>query len=266
MPVCRGVGGGPAGCVTTWSGSGAAGSRLGTTASSNARGGSSTLVDASEVEMFPHGPPEPAEPYRTRSAERTRMARGIMVYPDVTSRGEPLRVSKVRPIGEVPGARTIRRSTLRLQPMRPVESDAPVNPAGVRHCAHHDEHVVDVVCFDGARSHRRGEPLPSSSSVPSSSASPFKTSRSLDAPSTPTLSTNPVRSIVRICETLTTLARGRPASPRLRRIFPGMTPSLRFDVIATTTVVGMALLLNRSCCTTRAGRRPAGAESTAWPN
>jgi hypothetical protein len=74
-----------------------------------------------------------------------------------------------------------------------------------------------------------------------------------------------VRSMVRIWETFTTLARGSPASPRRRRTLPGMAPSRRFDVTAATTVVEMALRLNRSCCTTRAGRRPAGAEPSTGP-
>ena len=64
---------------------------------------------------------------------------------------------------------------------------------------------------------------------------------------------------------LRAMARGSPASPRRRRTFPGMPPSRRFDVMAATTVVEMALRLNRSCWTTRAGRRPAGTEPSAAP-
>ncbi len=115
--------------------------------------------------------------------------------------------------------------------------------------------------------HSAVDQAPSSeiSSVPSSSARPFRTSRILPAPSIPTRSTSRVRSMVRIWETFTTLARESPASPRRRRTFPGMAPSRRFDVTAATTVVEMALRLKRSCCTTRAGRRPAGAEPSAGP-
>ena len=103
------------------------------------------------------------------------------------------------------------------------------------------------------------------SSVPNKSANPLRTSRIREVPSTPTLSTSRVRSIVRSCETFTTLARGSPASPRRRRTFPGMAPSRRFDVMAATTVVEMVLRLNRSCWTTRAGRRPAGADPSDAP-
>jgi hypothetical protein len=86
-------------------------------------------------------------------------------------------------------------------------------------------------------------------------AVPLRTSRILTPPRTPTRSTSRVRSIVRIGETLTTLARGRPASSRRRRPFPGMAPSRRFDVTAATPVVEMTLRLNRSCWATRAGRQ-----------
>src|SRR2546425_653285 len=47
--------------------------------------------------------------------------------------------------------------------------------------------------------------------------------------------------MVRSWETLTTLARGSPASPCRRRTLPGMAPSRRFDVTAATTVVEMVL-------------------------
>jgi hypothetical protein len=56
-----------------------------------------------------------------------------------------------------------------------------------------------------------------------------------------------------------------PASPCRRRTFPGMAPGRRFEVTAATTVVERSLRLNRSCWTTRAGRRLAGAEPSAGP-
>jgi hypothetical protein len=104
-----------------------------------------------------------------------------------------------------------------------------------------------------------------SSSVPNSSASPARTSDSLDGPSAPARSPSRFRSTVRIWETLTTLGRGSPASPPRSRTFPGMAPSRRLEVTATTTVVEIALRLKRSCWTTTAGRRPAGAEPSGAP-
>ena len=118
---------------------------------------------------------------------------------------------------------------------------------------------------DGTRLALGQAPSSETSSVPRSSARPLRTSCILPTPRAPTRSPSRVRSIVRIWETLTTLARGSPASPRRRGTFPGMAPSRRFDVTAATTVVEIALRLNRSCCTTSAGRRPAGAEPSAGP-
>jgi hypothetical protein len=103
------------------------------------------------------------------------------------------------------------------------------------------------------------------SSVPKSSTSPWRTSLSLAGPRTPTRSPSRLRSTVRNCETFTTLGRESPASPRRRRTFPGMAASRRFEVTAATTIVEMALRLNRSCWTTKAGRRPAGSEPSGTP-
>ena len=103
------------------------------------------------------------------------------------------------------------------------------------------------------------------SSVPKSSTSTWRTSLSLVGPRTPTRSLSRLRSTVRNCETFTTLGRESPASPRRRRTFPGMAASRRFEVTAATTIVEMALRLNRSCWTTRAGRRPAGSEPSGAP-
>jgi hypothetical protein len=85
------------------------------------------------------------------------------------------------------------------------------------------------------------------SSVPKSSTSPWRTSLSLAGPRIPTRSPSRLRFTVRNCETFTTLGRESPASPRRRRTFPGMAASRRFEVTAATTIVEMALRLNRSC-------------------
>jgi hypothetical protein len=102
-------------------------------------------------------------------------------------------------------------------------------------------------------------------SVPNRSASPFRTSSSLAGPSTPMRSLKRLRSMVRSCEILTTLGCNSPASPRRSRTFPGMAASRRFEVMAATTIVEIALRLNRSCCTTKAGRRPAGSDPSGAP-
>jgi hypothetical protein len=51
------------------------------------------------------------------------------------------------------------------------------------------------------------------------------------------------RSIFASCDTFNTLARRRFASPRVRRTLTGVAASLRFEVMAATMVVRIALRL-----------------------
>lgn len=60
--------------------------------------------------------------------------------------------------------------------------------------------------------------------------------------------------------------RSRSETHSLRsRTLPGMAASRRFPVMATTPTVEISPLLKRACCTSTAGRRPAGAEPSAAP-
>lgn len=98
------------------------------------------------------------------------------------------------------------------------------------------------------------------SSRPTTSPIPVSTSARRRALNLPTRCVRRSRSIVPSWLTFTTLARGRFASPFRKATFPGIAPNRRFDVMAATTVVLIALRLNRSCCTTTAGLLPSGSE------
>lgn len=67
-------------------------------------------------------------------------------------------------------------------------------------------------------------------------------------------------SIVSSCDTLTTDARGRPASALPRRTLPGASANATLDVMTATTTVLIRLWLNELDCTTRTGRRKPGPE------
>lgn len=69
----------------------------------------------------------------------------------------------------------------------------------------------------------------------------------------PIRSTRSDLSIVRICDTFTTLAFGRSASPFRKATFPGAFALLVFEVIRQTTLVAIRLELNKSLCTTTQG-------------
>ena len=58
---------------------------------------------------------------------------------------------------------------------------------------------------------------------------------------------------VRICETFTTLAFGRLASPFFSSTWPGALALLKFDVIRHATLIAIALRLNTSFWTTTQG-------------
>ena len=60
------------------------------------------------------------------------------------------------------------------------------------------------------------------------------------------LSTSSALSTVKICDTFTTLAFGRFASPFFKTTFPGAFARLKFEVITHTTVVPIALRLKTS--------------------
>ena len=92
---------------------------------------------------------------------------------------------------------------------------------------------------------------------------PDQTSASRDRERLPKRGPSHIRSTVAICVTLTTDARGRPASPFRSRTFPGSSAYLSREVIATTTAVASAVRLKRSCCRTTTGRLPAGSEPRA---
>ena len=66
-------------------------------------------------------------------------------------------------------------------------------------------------------------------------------------------STSSDLSTVRTCDTFTTSAFGRLASPFLTGTLPGAFSRLKFDVIKQTTVVAMALRLKTSFWTTTQG-------------
>lgn len=89
---------------------------------------------------------------------------------------------------------------------------------------------------------------------------PFHTSESRRHDSRPATESTSALSTVASWVTLTIEGRGSPPSPFGSRTFPGKPPYLRLEVIAATTTVLSRVRLKRSCCSTIAGRHPAGAE------
>ncbi len=83
-------------------------------------------------------------------------------------------------------------------------------------------------------------------SVPSTNASPSRTSRIRASESVPSTSIARERSSVRSWVTFTIHGRGSFASPFRRRTLPGIAESRSFEVIAATMTVLIALRLKRS--------------------
>ena len=97
------------------------------------------------------------------------------------------------------------------------------------------------------------------------SSSPLRIASIVPAGSFPIRSTKSSLSTVSTCETFTTLALGRLASPFRRDTLPGAPDRARFDVIRQIIVVAILDRLKRSLCTTTHGWRSAGAEPAHGP-
>src|ERR1017187_1955495 len=106
---------------------------------------------------------------------------------------------------------------------------------------------------------------PRSHSLSNSKCNPSRTAPAAEPLNLPVHSTSSALSTVRICDTFTTLAFGRLASPFFRSTLPGAFALLRFEVITHTTLVAIALRLKISFWTTTQGCRSPGAEPAAGP-
>src|SRR5712692_1252700 len=95
---------------------------------------------------------------------------------------------------------------------------------------------------------------------------PLRMSRTRLAESVPILSPNWDLSTVKICEILTTLCRGRLASPGSRRTLPGAVARRRLEVSAHTTTVWIRLRLKTLFWTTTCGWRYPGSEPEGSSN
>jgi hypothetical protein len=95
--------------------------------------------------------------------------------------------------------------------------------------------------------------------------SPFRIASTVSTGSRPIRSTSSDLSTVRTCDTFTTLAFGRLASPLRKATFPGAFALPEFDVTRQTTLVAIRLELNKSLCITTQGWRSAGADPATGP-
>ena len=113
---------------------------------------------------------------------------------------------------------------------------------------------IEIALADATAGGEVGRHSPSTNRNPSSTRAAAWLGNALTRKLSSALST------VRSCDTLTTDARGRPASDLPRRTLPGASANATLDVMTATTTVLMRLWLNELDCTTRTGRRKPGPE------